>query len=329
MNYLLMGNETYNLRQRREEIEKEAGADLMNISVYPFDSKALMSDIIADCQTLPFFADKKLVILENPPFIMKRSSRSSDDDADDNKKDSSSDLGLLEKYLDSPNESTVLIIYIDEDVNRSRKEIRSLSKKMKTEIYDQLKPEDFRHYVMQDLNDAGIKLDYPAIEELIQRLPLSIENWKRELDKLTLYPGRISKDVIKELIARPLEDDVFKLSDGVVKRNLSQSLSVFNDLMTRSKNDVYSLVGLLASQFRFMCQCKALAKTGYNQLEISKEMKAHEYRVKMSMQSAGMLCVEDLLGILNQLAELDQNIKTGRVDPQKGLEMFIISRCRK
>ncbi|MBQ4253891.1 MAG: DNA polymerase III subunit delta [Erysipelotrichaceae bacterium] len=325
-----MGNETYNLRKRREEIEREIAADIMNISVYPFDTKALMQDIIADCQMLPFFADKKVVVIENPAFIVKKNSRTTDDESDESsKKDNSSDLALLEKYLDAPNESTVLIIYIDEQINRSRKEIRSLSKKMRAEIYDQLKPEDFRHYVMQDLNDAGIKLDYPAIEELMQRLPLSIENWKRELEKLSLYPGRINKDVIRELIARPLEDDVFKLSDGVVKRNLSQSLGVFNDLMTRSKNDVYSLVGLLASQFRFMCQCKALAKQGYSQNGIAREMKVHEYRVKMSMQSAGTLSVIDLLAILNQLAELDQNIKTGRVDPQKGLEMFIISRCRR
>ena len=330
MNYLLIGSESYNLRKRREQIQSELNVDVMNISVYPSDSKVPIQDVIADCQTLPFFADNKLVILEKPSFIMKRVGKNSnDDDSDDSGADSGSELSALIKYLDAPSETTTLIIYIDEDVTKGRKEIRQLSRKMKTEYCEPLKEEDFRHYVIQDLNNAGIKMDPLVVDELISRLPLSVENWKRELEKLKLYPDKLTKDAIKQLVPQKLEDDVFRLSDGVVRKNLSQALSVFNDLMLKNRNDVYSMVGLLAFQFRFMCQCKALSKLGMNQYEIARELNAHEYRIKMSLQSAGSLSPENLLAILDQLAQLDQNIKQGKVDPQAGLEMFIIRQCRR
>lgn len=327
MNYLLTGSETYTLRARRKELEKQYAADMMNITVYPFDSKASIEEIIADCQTMPFFAESKVVVLENPAFIVKKTGKSSDDDSSSGK--GSRELDMLLNYLSDPNPQTVMIIYIDMEFSKSSREYKQLIKKIKCENFEPLKQEEFIHYVKQDINDSSLKIDDNAIEIMLERLPLSIENWKSELAKLQLYPGRIDRETVKKLIAQPLEDDVFKLSDGVVKRNLSKSLSIFNDLMVRNRNDVYSLVGLLAYQFRFMCQCKALYAQNMNQYDIAKQLNAKESRIKIVLQSAAGLSVENLLSILNELAVLDQNIKQGKIDPAGGLEMFIINRCKK
>ncbi|MEG0362156.1 MAG: DNA polymerase III subunit delta, partial [Longicatena sp.] len=53
-------------------------------------------------------------------------------------------------------------------------------------------------------------------------------------------------------------------------------------------------------------------------------LKAHPYRVKMSLQSVDYLSINELFSILNQIAQLDQDMKNGKIDKKLGFEMFLI-----
>ncbi len=192
MNYLLMGTEKYNLRRRRNEIvNKLIGDDEINISVYR-GSEWDISELIADLQTVPFFSDNRVVIVENPGFIV--SPKVNDEPF----------VNALVSYFKKPNESTTFIIYIDQNIDRRRKALNTLVKYMKREVYDTLSEEDFQQAVNEDLRNSGLKLDFDSRNELMQRLPLDLDNWKNELEKLKLYPEKIDREVIRQLVAKPL-----------------------------------------------------------------------------------------------------------------------------
>ena len=312
-----MGTEKYNLRRRRNEIVKKLiGDDEINISVYR-GSEWEISELIADLQTVPFFSDSRVVIVENPGFIV--SPKVNDEPF----------VNALVSYFKKPNESTTFIIYIDQNIDRRRKALNTLVKYMKREVYDTLSEEDFQQAVNEDLRNSGLKLDFDSRNELMQRLPLDLDNWKNELEKLKLYPEKIDREVIRQLVAKPLESNVFELTNAVNTRNTARAIEVYHDLLVNNKNDIQGMIGLLAGQFRFMLQAVTLMEQGYNQKEIAEQLNCREGRVYMAFKNSGSRNSRQLLKVLDSLAQLDQNIKSGKVNPQLGLELFLVETTRK
>ena len=312
-----MGTEKYNLRRRRNEIvNKLIGDDEINISVYR-GSEWEISELIADLQTVPFFSDNRVVIVENPGFIV--SPKVNDEPF----------VNALVSYFKKPNESTTFIIYIDQNIDRRRKALNTLVKYMKREVYDTLSEEDFQQAVNEDLRNSGLKLDFDSRNELMQRLPLDLDNWKNELEKLKLYPEKIDREVIRQLVAKPLESNVFELTNAVNTRNTARAIEVYHDLLVNNKNDIQGLIGLLAGQFRFMLQAVTLMEQGYNQKDIAEQLNCREGRIYMAFKNSGSRNSRQLLKVLDSLAQLDQNIKSGKVNPQLGLELFLVETTRK
>ena len=310
MNYLLVGSEVYNLQSRRDSILKELG--LENEQPDVFFGAVDAEEVVGACLTAPFFTDKKAVIIENPDFIV--SGRATDEKT----------VNRLIEYLEQPLETTTLIVYVDKPFDRRKKGYTALRKYLKTEVFDTVTPDDFRVIVRNDIRNAGLKMTSEAYDMLMERLPLDVLNWKSELEKLALYPGVIDRKAIRALVSRSLEDDVFQLSNAVVARNMGKALQCFRDLMVNNPNDTTGIIGLLAYQFRFMCQVKNLNEQGYTIRDIAERYNAKEYRITMTLKSAQGRSSKALLDILSRLSQLDQDIKRGKKDSIMGLEMFII-----
>ena len=108
-----------------------------------------------------------------------------------------------------------------------------------------------------------------------------------------------------------------------MKNDLKTALRLWNDLCVLNKDAIY-LIALLASQFRFLYQVKTLMMQGYSKNEITSELKAHPYRVQISMQNCAHLELAHILHILAQLADLDQKLKSGQLDKKLGFELFLM-----
>ena len=123
--------------------------------------------------------------------------------------------------------------------------------------------------------------------------------------------------------------NVFELTNAVNTRNTARAIEVYHDLLVNNKNDIQGLIGLLAGQFRFMLQAVTLMEQGYNQKEIAEQLNCREGRVYMAFKNSGSRNSRQLLKVLDSLAQLDQNIKSGKVNPQLGLELFLVETTRK
>lgn len=62
-----------------------------------------------------------------------------------------------------------------------------------------------------------------------------------------------------------------------------------------------------------------------DQNQIANQLKAHPYRIKLNMEKARSFHSEELLDTLNLLANLDQDIKMGKIDKDQGFENFILN----
>ena len=324
MNYFLLGNENYKIRRRCQQLIKEnvgVGNDINVITYRDSDADKVDSrQVIADCQTVPFASEFKVIIWQNPFFLF------------DSKSEENARLQTeVLDYLKDPNYSSILILCGYGLIDRRRKIIATLKTLCQTEILDELTPEQFRNQVHNDLSVNKIALDRRSEELLLGRLPVSLDNWYQELTKLKLYPKNLDEPAIKALIAKPLEDDLFELSNAILRKNVAASMNIYHDLTLTalSKNDPSSLIGLIAYQFRFMCKVKILADHQYSQNEIASQLGCNPYRIQMTLQNAAGLSTADLLEILKQMADLDISLKTNRLDKTTAMELFIFNLARR
>lgn len=315
MNYVLYGEEHYLIKKELDRIiektitfEKE-----MNTSVFDA-TKSSMEEIIADAQTIPFFSDYKAVVVNQANFL---SSQGSDD---------ANSLEVLNRYLDSPNATTVLILICNQPKLDNRKKIvKRLQKEAKIlqfSIFDDFTRANF---VKEYCTKNHITMSREALNEFYYRIGYSPARMISELDKLSLYSKRIEKEDVIAMVTRLMDDNVFDLFNAILKHDFKRSYQYWKDF-DELNIDPIALIAMLASQYRFLHQVKILQMTGLTEKEIANKLSAHPFRVKKTLENCNYINEKELSATLNELAQLDQNIKAGKVDKKFGFEMFLIER---
>ena len=305
MVYLLYGTKNFQIEEEIKKLSKNI--DNMNISKYDLNND-LLSTAIQDAETISLFSDKKLVIVDNANIFTTTTSKDSE---------------LVEKYLNHINEYTILIFIVHNDKLDSRKKITKLIKKVGTilEFNDELDSTSLVRRLLKDYN-----IDYNTIKLFIDRVghnPLIIQN---EINKIKIYKGNdnnITRDDILNLTTKMIEIDIFKLIDYIVQKNKDKALELYYEMLKRNEEPIKIIV-ILANQFRIMYQAKELLKKGYSEKDISNILRIHPYRVKLAIQNGRNYSSEKLLKNLNDLADIDIGIKTGVLNKDLAMELFIL-----
>ena len=305
MVYLLYGTKEFQINEEIKKICKNI--DEMNISRYDLNND-LLSLAIEDAQTLSLFEDKKVVIIENADMFTGSTSKDSE---------------IVQKYLDNINENTTLIFIVHNDKLDTRKKITKLIKE-KGKVLEYNDELDTISLVRKLFK--GYNIDYKTINLFIDRIgnnPLIIQN---EINKIKIYKGNdknITDEDILNLTIKLIEIDIFKLIDYIVKKDKEKALELYYEMLKINEEPI-KIVVILANQFRIMYQAKELFKKGYSEKDIASILKIHPYRVKLAIQNGRNYTSETLLKYLNDLANIDIGIKTGTLNKDLALELFIL-----
>ena len=305
MIYLLYGTKDYQMQDEIKKLSK--GVDEMNISKYDLNND-MLSLALEDAKTMSLFGDKKIVIIDNANMFTGSTSKDSD---------------LIENYLNHPNDKTILILLVHNDKIDTRKKITKLVKKVGKviEFNDEIDNISLVRRLLKDYN-----IDYKTINLFLDRVgsnPLIIQN---EINKIKIYKGsdkNITDEDVLSLTTKLIEIDIFKLIDYIVRKNKDKALELYYEMLKMNEEPIKILV-ILANQFRIMYQSKELLKKGYSEKDIASILKIHPYRVKLAIQNGRSYSSDLLLKNLNALADIDIGIKTGTLNKNLALELFIL-----
>lgn len=318
MNYCLYGTEGLLLKQKLDEIKKEwLKEDCFNLNIYDYSKNDFnLAKIIEDCWTIPFLADYKMIVIRNASFLSTTSNLNE------------SDQNLLIDYLKKSCPSTVLVFVGEFEKMDSRKKlVKEINKSAKILLCNPLDEAQFKAYVKDCLKKHSLKLSQEALDELLSRLKPNMLVFQNVLEQLDLYPDEIDKEAIKALVKRPLEENVFDLTDALVKQNLKRCLHIWRDLQVVN-TDPIGLLGLITTQFRLLYQVKVLTLQGNSESSIASSLKVHPYRVKLAKEASARISLERLAELVKACAVLDQQFKSGTIDRYIGFENFLIFLCK-
>lgn len=311
MNYLIYGEDRGRIQKEIQKIIKDNSKEEKPDTITYNMATTSLEEVLADAQTIPFFTEHKILIMQNCTFLSAAN-------------EGGQNIESLEAYLEHPLLSTTLILTGNfEKVDKRKKIVKTIQKTCRVISCAMLDEQGKRALVIQTLKANQIKLNDSAINHLVSLLPCDSAIIENELAKLIMYPNPLEPQILDLLITRQIEDDVFALADAIMKAKEKQVFKIWNDLNALNKEPIF-MISVLASQFRFYYQVKTLLVSGLNENDITQELKAHPYRVKLSVKAVASTSCDQLLKVLAMLAETDQKIKSGLLDKQLGFELFLI-----
>lgn len=317
--YLFLGTETYFIEEARQALltysMDEADQEL-NVGTYNLDEVPL-GHALEDAESLPFFGDRRLVIVDNPIFLT----------AEKLKNNVEHDVDWLESYLNQPSDSTILAIFAPYEKLDNRKKISKLIKKVATVVdVSPLGEHDARSFLSRYVKEAGFQMNRHTAQFFFERIESNLSNGMHELQKLFLAAMEtktITKKMVEELVPRNLEQNIFEIVTFVLAKNTQRAIQTYRDLILQ-KEEPIKINAILLGQFRLLLQVKLLAQKGYQQPDMVKVLKIHPYRIKLASQQIRQLQTEALMRAYLGLVETEKNMKTGSGHKDVQFELFML-----
>lgn len=322
--YLVLGDERYFLERIREAfIQNALNEEETDLNLASFDmEEQTISDALFEASSFPFFGDRKVVFIQNPFFLTGQKPKGVPDHS----------LSELEDYIENPADFSIVVIFAPYEKLDRRKKVTKLIEKHATIIdVSSPHPNEATNYIKAIVKEKGFRFLDDAFQLFIERTNGQLTNMMHELDKLFLYHSdtqTITKEAVQQLVPKTLEQNVFELNTLVLNNQVEASIETYQDLLVQ-KEEPIKIVALLISQFRLLLQVKILKTKGYHQNDVAKVLKVHPYRVKLAWQSVNRYNQNVLSEALNYLIDADYKMKTGQINQELQVELFIMRFAQK
>ena len=313
--YLVCGDQAYLRLQNRDRLRAAllGDGDEMNVSSYSgMDITA--REVIDQAETLPFFADRRVILLENSVFFSKKASVESD---------------ALAAYIPEIPESAALV-FVEEAPDKRKKLYKAIQKNGFVLSCEDLTPQMLGRWTAGLFKKAGLAIDGPTLNRFLETVGEDMMNIVSESDKLIGYcmgRERVTAQDIAAVCSPQLRDRVFDMIGAVSRRQKDRALSIYMDLIAlRTPSQV--ILTLLQREYSRLLQVKELQEERKSEAEIAAKIGLSPWIVKKNYlpvtrsQDAGRLA-----RALQLCLQADQDYKSGRIDAGVAAEMTIIRLC--
>ena len=317
--YLFSGPEQYIGDMMEKNLIKAAVPEslaLLNINRFS-DKETGIETILSACSQYPMMSPYRVVVLEDTVGLCDTG------DADI--------IAAFENYLKDPAPTTILIIKASKPDKR-KKIVKAMEKKATVVEYKKLTEPELEKWIAARLKKADKKTTQAVVSRFIADIKylenefVYMSNVDHELEKLFDYTGsreRIDMTDLDATLPVSIEDNIYKLIDNAMAGNMAEALTMLNHFYLEGEQPI-SIFALLISQLRTLLQIKILLNAKESQQAIATKIKRPLFVVKKLTATAGRFPGDRLSRVMQAAAELDLQMKTGVVEPDAGLEVFIL-----
>lgn len=305
--YLLCGEEDFLKRVYKQRLKAAiVENDSMNYNYFT-EKNFELSDLIGICDTMPFFDDYRLVIVEESGFFKSAQEE-------------------LNKYLDHIPKTTILV-FVESQVDKRL----ALYKKVKAKGYVcEFKTPGERELLQWAF--GFIRRDEKKIKEDTLKLFLKMvgddmETISNELEKLLCYC--MNQEVIRdedvlEVCIKQIDVRIFDLFDALAEGNQKKTLDIYYELV-ENKEPLMRILFMLGRQFQQLAMVRELDKKGYP----PKNMVAlvgvkSEWVIKQLLRQARAFTFIQLKDAIKDCVKQEELVKTGGLDEKIAVESILI-----
>ena len=304
--YLLYGEEEYLKKQYRDRLKNAiVGDDTMNYSYYDSDN-ASVKDIIDVCETMPFFAQKRLVVMENTGFL----------------KSSNEELADYIKHIPD----YLIIVMVEKEVDKRNKVYKAIDA---VGYVCEMKPQTtatLEKWIAGLLAKDSLRISRDACDLILDKTGAGMDYIKQETEKLASYcQGRevVTVEDVEKVCATQTTSHIFDMISAIANKKQQQALDLYYDLL-ELKEPPMRILYLIVRHFNGILQVKDLMSRGVSGKEIASRIGAAPFVAGKYQAQAKYFEMSTLLDALNECARTEEAVKQGRLNDRLGVELIII-----
>lgn len=309
---VLTGEDVGQFEWLKKDILQKIAYDPSDLNYSYFDMKETSYAVVElDLVSLPFFADEKIVILDHLLDLTTAKKRVLTDE----------DLKQFESYLEMPSESTKLVIFAEGKLDSKRRLVKLLKREAQIVEAATPKDQDLKRYFASQAQELGLKFVEDALDQLLLKSGYDFGELQKNLALLQAYKedGQITLEDVEEAVPKTLQDNIFDLTQMILKRQIDQASNLVKDLRLQGEDEI-KLIAIMLGQFRLFTQVKILSEEGQPESQIVTSLsdlsgrKINPYQVKFALRDSRRLSLPFLKKAMITLIETDYAIKSGKYD---------------
>lgn len=305
--YLLYGAERYLIRQYRDKLKKALSSpdDTMNFTSFE-GAEINVKEIIDLAETLPFFADQRLILIEDSKLFQK----------------GGDELG---EYLANLPDTTYFV-FVESEVDKRSKLFKAVGKCGNAVEFVTQTDETLKKWIVGRIGKEGKNITQVAYQNFIAKTGTDMENIEKELEKLICYT--MDKEVIEPedveaITTEQITNKVFEMVDAIASHKQKLALDLYYDLLAL-KEPPMRIMYLIVRQFQILLTVKVMGNQGFGNKDIASKAGCPEWAVRKYQGQAKSFALDQIKEAIADGVNYEEAVKTGHMGDQMAVELFII-----
>lgn len=318
--YVLEGPEEYIKRSALDALRRlllPAGLEDMN------ETRLIDPDadtLIAAAETLPFMADKRLVVVQESGMLQGRAKGY----------DEVRSAAALAEYLKNPPETVCIVFYVRDKADGRKKLYTQLKKTAEIVQFTALDDKEMTRWIAQTLKKLGKQISSSTCQKLTFTAGTELYALHGELEKLAAYAGdrdEVTGEDIDAVCVRTTAYRVYDLTNSLMRGDAKGAFTLAHALQKDGEEPLY-LLALLQGECRRMLAVRLLRQEGLQPDAIAARIGAPPFAVRQLSGQVTRYTEEQLREMCDVCMQTEYSVKSGQLPAEGALEKTMLQLLR-
>lgn len=299
-------------------IKKVLDKDFLDLNFIKIDGLTSTFDEIENaCETLPFFGDKKVVLVYRANFLKDKPD-----------KEGAKTYTEILKYIKDLSQHTILIMYYlfndKRDTPKKNKKLSTLDKYVKVVHCDKLKKDKYYKKIEDIFKENGRTIGKVQLKYFADKVQNNFDIIKREIDKLDCYAlGReLTKEDIDKLIPNKSEDDIFDLVEYISLRKVEKAIDLLDELLFKADQHML-IISSIGNHFKRLYEIKTYLLKGKKLEFFISKYRLPQFVCEKLMNQASKFSLKQLNQLIKVCINTEIKLKSSTTDKQMEMELML------
>lgn len=304
--YLLYGTESYLKKLYKNKLKDAMIGDGDDMNYSYFEGKQVnVSKVVDIANTLPFFSDKRLIVIENSGYFKNQND-------------------LADYIKDFPDSTHV--VFVENEVDKRNRLFKAVKDIGTISEMNGMDENNLKLWIASLLDKDKKKITGETILHLLGKVGTDMENIQNEVEKLCCYAYDreiITIADVEEVCTSQISGKIFQMIDAIGSKNQNQALDLYYDLLALKEKPM-SILFLITRQFNILLQVKDLVSLGFNNTIISQKTGLLPFTIGKYVSQSKNFKKEVLKDALTSCVSMEEQVKTGRMIDKICVELLIV-----
>jgi DNA polymerase-3 subunit delta len=300
--------------------------------------RVAVADLQNACDTLPFLAERRLVVVEGLLHRLATPSKgrpkAQGPEADDTEEPSSAEgraqSQALLAYLDRVPQTTDLV-FLEEELLGGGAVLRRLLElqrdgRARVLVCQTPRKNELPGWIRGRAQLRGARLDAGAVADLAEFVGDDLRLLDQELIKLAAYTAGkrpVTSADVRRLVPATRAANIFELVDALGLGDAPRAGRLMQHALDVDGEQPLRLLGMISRQYRLLIQAKALQAQGAKPPEIARQLGVPEWTAPKMLNQAGRHSFARLERAMERILAADEGIKTGKLGDREAMDLLL------